>query len=159
MPRLSSSKPREERPTIRGLSKAGALPPGLFLQPDGRIWGFPSELGDYAFVVRVEDRLGHVATRAISLSITCRSGSSLTITTQNLPVGTVGWTYSFRFEAEGGRSPRTWHTPGPLPEGIMLDRDGWLTGVPVRSSTTSFVVRVRDAKMNEAERSFLMLVR
>lgn len=46
-----------------------ALPPGLYLEPDGWLEGWPDIPGTYSFFVRVQDSSGHAVERSFSLVI------------------------------------------------------------------------------------------
>lgn len=48
---------------------AGALPPGLALQPNGQLFGTPTATGTSTFTVRVADATGKTATQAFSVVI------------------------------------------------------------------------------------------
>lgn len=68
------------------------------------------------------------------------------ITTDELPVGSVGAAYSATLTSEGGLPPLTWtRLEGVLPPGLTLTFDGLVTGTPEASGQWSFTVEVSDA--------------
>jgi hypothetical protein len=78
------------------------------------------------------------------------SESPFGITTTSLPSGTVGEYYSATLEAVGGSPPYTWkmlRSLGGLPRGVKVNKNGTITGVPLRWAGTSvFTVEVLDAR-------------
>lgn len=57
------------------------------------------------------------------------------ITTEELPDGEVGKTYTFQLKARGAR-PFTWEMTGYLPEGLTFDRQtGTISGTPMEART------------------------
>jgi len=85
----------------------------------------------------------------------------LQITTTNLPSGQVGVYYSARLEATGGQQPYNWSlAPGsaPLPSGLSLWQDGYISGTPSASGTFNFTVRVTDQQSRQAERGLAITI-
>ena len=63
-----------------------------------------------------------------------------TITTENLPGGTVGTDYSQTLAAEGS-APIAWSVAGgALPEGLTLSNDGTISGTPTAEGKSTFTV-------------------
>ncbi len=123
---------------------SGVLPPGTSMSQTGDISGTPSVAGTSTFVVRVTDASANTATRAFSLVV--RPSAALSITTQDLPKGSVATTYSQSLGASGGQTPYTWAIQsGGLPEGLTLNQAGVIAGTPERAGTASFVLRLTDA--------------
>ena len=74
--------------------------------------------------------------------------SSLMITTQSVPNGTVEVAYSTPpFEATGGKTPYTWSiSAGALPAGLtQSSTTGAITGTPSAAGPFNFTVRVTDS--------------
>jgi len=72
----------------------------------------------------------------------------LQITTTNLPVATQNALYSTTLTASGGQPPYTWGlVPGSasLPSGLSLAANGVISGTPIGSGTSQFIVLVTDA--------------
>lgn len=108
---------------------AGALPPGLSLEPrSGEIRGVPLEAGTFGVTVAV-------AGGALRLPV-AQAGYSLTILPRLVatgdPVpGRVGEAYQFQFSVSGGSPPYTLSLIG-LPAGLAFDAaTGTIAGVPV----------------------------
>ena len=97
------------------------LPSGLSLDSNGFISGTPTSIGTNNFAVKVTDSNGNMAAEVMSLAIlnnnavrdfTVRTnmnvGGTLTVTTTNLPSGTIGVAYSRELAANGGQPPYSW---------------------------------------------------
>ncbi len=82
------------------------------------------------------------ATKQLSLTV---SPATLVITTDSLPGGMVGVSYSAQLTASGGIPPYTWGvTGGALPAGLSLSTGGLLSGTPSEYGTFNFTVTVTD---------------
>jgi hypothetical protein len=76
----------------------------------------------------------------------CSGCSALTITTTDLPGGTVGTAYSATMAATGGVAPYTWAiTSGTLPPGILMSTSGVFSGTPTKAGTFNFTVQAKDS--------------
>jgi hypothetical protein len=91
----------------------------------------------------------------------------LQVTTTSLPDGMVSFAYYYngsggvQLQNSGCHSPFTWSpTPGslPLPAGLSLSQEGWISGTPTASGTNYFSVRVSDASANAADALMSMVV-
>jgi|GEM_PF-5639367 len=72
---------------------------------------------------------------------------SLIIAASVLPDATVGRHYEFKLPARGQPKPYVWGTvSGELPEGLELDADGTISGIPKSAATSSFVVKVKSQR-------------
>jgi hypothetical protein len=133
------------RPDYVWVVESGSLPPGLSLSQSGTISGTPTSAGTNNFAVRVTDSGGGSATKNLTLVV--KPSAPLTITTGQLPRGSVGATYSQPIGASGGQTPYTWsRESGSLPEGLSLNQStGVISGAPERAGTASFVVKLTDA--------------
>ncbi|MFO0726369.1 MAG: putative Ig domain-containing protein [Myxococcota bacterium] len=122
----------------------GALPAGLSLNPStGVISGQPSTIGVFGFTVQATDASAPAQSATANLSI--RVVGPLTITSSNLPRGTVGLAYSAQLSASGGMAPFAWGITGSLPNGLSLNpATGVISGVPTAAATTSFSVDLSD---------------
>lgn len=84
---------------------------------------------------------------------------SLAITTNNLPEGHQGFSYSEVFAATGGTTPYSWRiSAGAPPAGIAMNGSGDLAGMPTAAGTSNFTVTVTDATSKTATGNFTMLV-
>lgn len=131
-------------PDFTWLVESGTLPPGLSLSQTGSVSGTPSTAGTFNFVAKVSDSRSNIASKA--LTIVVKSAAPLTITSSQLPRGSVGATYSQNVGASGGQTPYTWSIQsGNLPDGLTLNQSGIISGTPERAGTGSFVLRLTDA--------------
>ncbi|MGA9768516.1 MAG: putative Ig domain-containing protein [Blastocatellia bacterium] len=133
------------RPDYTWILQSGSLPPGLSLSQSGTVSGTPSTAGTNNFVVRVTDSSDSSATKALSLVV--KPSAPLTITTAQLPRGSVDTTYSQQIGSSGGQTPYNWsRESGNLPAGLTLNQStGFISGTPERAGTSSFVIKLTDA--------------
>jgi len=93
-----------------------------------------------------------------SAASTSGGGGTLTITA-NLPVGTVGASYSGTLSATGGQSPYTWSINGALPSGLSLTpSSGAISGTPSSSGVYGFTATVTDAANNQASQNLSITI-
>ena len=75
----------------------------------------------------------------------------LTITTTALPAGTVGTAYTFNLTAANGTVPYIWAiTTGSLPQGLIMDAAGVISGTPEAPGNVTFTARVADSATPQA---------
>src|SRR5205085_3355959 len=94
------------KPDYTWIIDSGTLPPGLTLSQAGNISGTPTTAGTSNFVVKVTDSESGSATKA--LTVVVKPAAPLTITTTQLPRGSVGTAYSQSLGASGGQTPYNW---------------------------------------------------
>src|SRR5205085_7059988 len=94
------------KPNYLWVLDSGALPPGMTLSQAGNISGTPTTAGTSNFVVKVTDSESGSATKA--LTVVVKPAAPLTITTTQLPRGSVGTAYSQSLGASGGQTPYNW---------------------------------------------------
>lgn len=83
----------------------------------------------------------------------------LTVTTTELPNCIVGLDYKVTLFAEGGVPPYSWRlASGSLPDGLTLDAEGIISGVPAVVDTQTFTVEVEDDVGNKEEKEFSLVV-
>jgi hypothetical protein len=122
----------------------GSLPPGITLSQFGELTGTATSAGTFNFVARVTDASNNSTTKPFTLIV--KAAAPLTITTRDLPKGSVGTSYSQQIGASGGQTPYTWSIQsGSLPEGLSISTTGILQGTPERAGTASFVIKLTDA--------------
>ncbi len=128
----------------------GSLPSGLSLAgASGVISGTPTAAGTSSFTVQVQDSESSHLTSTTNLSITVVS--NLTVSTKNLPAGTVGQAYQTNLSAINGTPPYTWSLlSGSLPAGVTLSSSGVISGTPSAAGTWSFGVQVNDSESDSA---------
>ncbi|HKU36191.1 MAG TPA: Ig domain-containing protein [Paenarthrobacter sp.] len=142
---------------------SGGLPPGLTLRggtAGDAVSGTPTAVGTYAFTLRATDQ--YTSTEA-SLSITVRATAPYGVG-YVVPDAVLGEPYSAKIASvSGGVAPyqiwwdtqhyRTgslgWHDPGP--DGLTIDGDGVLSGIPTRAGRFLIKVSFRDAGQVERE--------
>src|ERR1700757_2739547 len=131
------------------LLTSGSLPVGLSLSGSGgQIIGMPSQAGSSSFTVQVKDSSSPAQTASQQLSIAVAAATTpLQITTNSIPAGQVGLTYSTNFVATGGAAPYSWGiNSGSLPSGLSLNPStGQISGTPAQSGSYSFSVQVKDS--------------
>ncbi|MFW5878708.1 MAG: putative Ig domain-containing protein, partial [Myxococcota bacterium] len=129
----------------------GGLPAGLTLSEDGWICGEPQESGEFDFQVLLRSG-GLLAVRSFSILVD-QDTTDLTVVSGILPGGAVGFEYDAALYAVGGTPPYAWRMSegASLPEGLALNLDGRLEGVPREPGTHDIVVEVEDAEGQVAE--------
>ncbi|MFI7079933.1 putative Ig domain-containing protein [Micromonospora sp. NPDC049903] len=133
---------------------SGALPPGLSLTSAGVLAGSPSQAGRYRFALLVTDANGFQGQQDVTLVI---ATPAAVITSAAPPRGTAGQTYSFRFTADGDSDIRFGLAAGALPDGLVLDPDGVLSGVPTVAGTFDFTVRATGTATSDTEEQSLVV--
>jgi hypothetical protein len=127
---------------------AGALPAGITLNAaTGQVGGKPTATGAANFTIQVTDANGAAASAPFTLTIT----GNPAITTNTLPVPSLGAAYSVQLAATGTAPPFTWSVSvGSLPAGLTLSAGGLLSGTPAAPGTFAFTVLLTDASNNTA---------
>jgi MYXO-CTERM domain-containing protein len=122
------------------------LPAGMALSESGELCGIPSETGDFAMTIRVEDGAGVFDTSLFILRV--RHQSELAVTVTALLDARIGEMYSAALTARQGVEPYGWRiADGALPSGLELSPDGTISGTPSMVETAVFAVEVTDAAM------------
>lgn len=134
----------------------GNMPAGLRLNPDGTITGTPLVAGPAQFRVRVTDRRGQSASSACSLAV---DRGSFGIASCPLPEAYSGEPYAHTISATGGNEPYRFNEAAPLPTGLRISPDGYLSGVLDRPGTYPVALRVTDQTGLSATRSCNLTVR
>lgn len=117
------------------------LPAGIvFNAATATLQGTPTVSGPFSFSVAVTDATGATANATFPLSIAA-ANAALTLETTALPQGLQNKPYRARLVSQGGRSPRR-AVAGALPPGLVLARDGLLSGTPTAASVHHFNVDV-----------------
>ncbi|MBL8174749.1 MAG: putative Ig domain-containing protein [Bryobacterales bacterium] len=134
----------------------GNLPAGLRLGPDGTISGNPLVAGPSQFRVRVTDRRGQSAASACSLAV---ERGTYGIATCPLADAYAGEPYAQTVSATGGLEPYRFNEAAPLPSGLRISPDGYLSGVLDRAGTYPVALRVTDQTGQTSTRSCTLTVR
>ncbi len=125
----------------------GLLPQNLSLASTGLISGTPTlPATNDSVTFQVKDSSSPAQTQTATLTITI-APATLAITTSALPNGQVGVAYSTTLALTGGTTPFTWTlTSGILPNNLMLNPDGTITGTPAATVTsTPLTFQVKDS--------------
>jgi hypothetical protein len=134
----------------------GTLPTGLSLSSTGFISGKPTASGTNTFTIQVKDKASKTATKSLSITVY----SALSISTANLPAGSVGVVYNQNLNASGGKTPYTWSiSSGTLPAGLSLNAStGVISGTPTTNGTKSLTFKVTDANGKTASKSISITI-
>ncbi len=137
-------------PPLTWAVSAGALPPGLTLNPTtGVIAGTPTEDGTFNFTVRVTDSASPAQSDTEGFRITIGDEPlPCTITPAQLPNGTEDRPYPAQtLRTTNCPPPLTWAvSAGALPPGLTLNpTTGVIAGTPTEDGTFNFTVRVTDS--------------
>lgn len=136
---------------------AGALPPGLMLNPaTGAIGGTPGSAGTSSFTIRATDGSGATGSRAYSVTI----NAAISVNPAALPPATVGTAYVQTVTASGGTGSFTYSvTAGALPAGLALNAaSGAVSGTPTTVATNSFTVTATDGNGATGSRAYSITV-
>jgi hypothetical protein len=134
------------QPLIWSLA-GGSLPAGLSMNDAGVIFGTPTTGGTSTFTVKVTDSsigpgVGLSAQQTFSLTVV----GLLTVPTATFPNGNVGTAYSVALPSSGGVPPLAWSIyTGSLPSGLVLQKNGTISGTPTLAGTYTFTVEVVDS--------------
>ncbi|WP_031500830.1 Ig domain-containing protein [Bryobacter aggregatus] len=124
----------------------GSIPSGVSFDPaTGSFSGTPSVTGQFGVTVQVMDVTGATARKSYNLEVRPDGVKKLQITTESLPNGSAGVSYSSSIGATGGREPYRWSIDGDLPTGLSFSANGGISGTPSVIGTKSFVVTVTDS--------------
>ena len=131
-------------------SVLGTLPPGIALNPDGRLSGTAASAGPYPFRLLVEDLRGAQASVPCNLVV---RPASLGVASCPMPDGTYLEPYAQPLRAASGVEPLFWSVSGRLPEGLSAGPGGILYGTPREGGVFPFHVSVTDALGNRASQA------
>ncbi len=127
---------------------AGALPPGLTLNPDGTLTGTPTTANPtpFAFTVTVTDSsMPTPATSSLAYTIAISEPLPPAIYNTPPPTATVGLPYTFPFSASDGLAPLVWTLPSAPMGGLAVSLDGILSGTPSTAGIFPITLTVKDA--------------
>lgn len=134
--------------------ESGTMPRGLDMTADGLISGTPTYGGNFTFTVRVTDATGSTAEKQYIIDV-----AAVFITTDPELRTPLHSEYSTQLRASGGETPYTWRrVSGNMPVGLHLSESGTISGIPVRTGTYDFEVRVTDATGQSSTESLTMVI-
>lgn len=140
------------QPAVRDVTRE--LPDGLTLSPSGLISGVPSVVGTFTFTVQVVDGQGNTGSRDYTIVIQSIDGL-ISISPATLPDGTFGQAYTQTLSATGGDGAYQFvQSGGVLPEGVTMDANGLISGIPVDTGSFSLSVSVVDGQGNTGTASY-----
>jgi uncharacterized protein YhjY with autotransporter beta-barrel domain len=133
---------------------AGQLPAGLALQPNGAISGVPTAAANHRFTVLARDAHGATGVHDAMLNVIALSVSPAT-----LALGSVGDAYTQALSTSGGSGSYIYTvSAGSLPAGLILSRNGRITGTPVTVGTARFTISATDASGATTARSYSLRI-
>jgi uncharacterized protein (TIGR03437 family) len=132
----------------------GALPRGLELTPAGLLRGSPQAGGGYSFEVEARWRGAIAGERSYRLQV----ADELKLDTSELPAAIAGSFYNAQFAASGGQPPYQYAFVGIAPDGLNLQPNGGLAGVPKWEGSRILRVVLRDARGQSVLKEFTLLV-
>jgi hypothetical protein len=137
---------------------AGALPPGLSLNPaSGLLAGTPTATGAANCTLTVTDAQSHKADQVMLITVL---SPPLDLTTAQLGAGQQGVAYSQTLAASGGKPPYTWSiASGALPVGLTLNStSGAISGTPSAAGTFNITVAVSDADSHRMTKALSLTI-
>jgi tetratricopeptide (TPR) repeat protein/DNA-binding beta-propeller fold protein YncE len=141
---------------------AQAAVPGLSLSADGLLAGTPTEPDLYALDLSVSDSRSTTAQLLTPLLVREEGDEAQPapfLATRSLAGGSPKAAYRQALAVLGGRPPYEFRvSAGALPAGLSLSSDGWLSGSPGRTSTSTFSVSVTDAGGGRTGRTYVLEV-
>jgi hypothetical protein len=131
---------------------SGGLPPGLSLDSAGAITGTPTAAGTYSFTVLADDQnSSDVDTQALEITIEEQPPEPFTITTTSLPGGTVDEDYTATITTDSNDPILFSVISGHLPDGLNMDSEGEITGVPTEAGTSVFSVEADNGATTDSQ--------
>lgn len=129
---------------------------GLTISGTGLVSGTPTADGSVGFTARLADQLDASAQRYFALTI----NPAVTITTAELPICSLGTTYSVQLAASGGTGTIAWtDRDGSLSgTGLSLSSGGLLSGDALTAGTITFTARATDATGSVSEKTLVVEV-
>jgi hypothetical protein len=124
-------------------SLVGQLPLGLALTPSGLVAGTPLIADTFPFQVSVTDSRG--GQTAQSCSVTVNSPAFKLASVCPLPAAVTGVAYNTTLP-----TGYVWSLSGTLPSGLALSPDGGVSGTPMSTSSSRFLLIATDPNGNQA---------
>jgi hypothetical protein len=122
----------------------GQLPAELRLTASGWLEGTPAKQGSFSFTAKVTDANGQIATRDFTLDVGADAAPQLSF--KQLPALRQGQFLALRLEATGGNGALNWSlSGGALPAGLILEKNGQLSGSPAQEGPYEVTFTVADS--------------
>ena len=139
-----------------------ALPDGLTFTPStGKIAGVPTAATATRLTeFTLQDSKGQAVQKVLAITVNA-APTPLAILTGSLPTGTINQLYAFALGGTGGTTPYTWGIKSgsaPLPDGLILDPSGVISGTPVMTGIDSHIFTLRDATGLTIEKSLALTI-
>ncbi|MDX2111219.1 MAG: carbohydrate-binding protein [Verrucomicrobiota bacterium] len=130
-------------PYTWSISSSSELPTGLSLSTAGVLSGTATGSSGLAtFEVQVMDITGAINKHTMQLTISDTAPAPVSIESTSLSDATLGASYGEILIASGGCGSAVWTLEsGSLPNGLRLEQDGWIRGVPTVSGTFNFTAQ------------------
>lgn len=146
-PMVSAGADQAMPPFDFGL-ESGTLPPGLSVsQTSGVIGGVPTQAGVWGgLALWASDSAGHLGFEVNPFDITIYP--PLSIPTAMDQIGRINTPVNFAPPgvANSPIAPVTWFSLLQMPEGLSVDKSGYITGTPVVAGVTQAQLRIVDAQ-------------
>jgi len=134
----------------------GSTPDGITVNSDGTVTGMPVAVGKFNFTVTVTDSYSNMASGSFQINIL-----PITLSLDNtLPTGSVGYIYNGLIIASGGLEPYTYSVTSisQPPDGLIVNSDGTVTGIPTTEGLYPFVVTAVDLYNQSGSQSYDVLI-
>lgn len=140
--------------------KSGKVPAGIYVSGDGVVLGSPQISGSYSFEVTAKDANDATAYKKISLEIIEAADlDNPQIFDKILPITFVNSFYKVKLKSVGGAYPYIWDNLGNLPEGLVLDSSGELSGSPTLSGNYSFPVLLKSNDVQDSKTDLYLSIK
>ncbi len=120
---------------------SGSLPAGLALDGSGHLTGTPTTAGSAAFSIIATDADGCTGTLAYEVSPQC---PAIGVGPGAFEIADVGASYEVQLTAQGGAAPYSFVALN-VPDGLVVDADGLLSGTPTLAGSYSLGITATDA--------------
>jgi len=126
----------------------GNLPTGLTLNTN-TITGIPTQSGTYNFTITATDTIQNTTQQQYTITVEQLPGLTITNPAQ-LSTSPVNQAINYQFTASGGANQGyQWQqTAGTLPDGITINSQGILTGIPTNPGIYNFTITLTDLGTN-----------
>jgi len=132
-------------PSTMTFTKTGSLPGGVTLTSAGVLSGAPKVTGSFRFIITARNGVLPSAMQTFTLDVV-----AIEITTLTLGTAKIGVTYSLQLTAVGGTPRYSWINTTPLPSGLAMRGDGYITGkirANIATGNYSVAISVHDAAL------------